>query len=325
MKTEIMAKVTPVVSKVARSKIGRAMSEKSPIIFGVLGVGLLIGGTVAACANTLKLEETLDKANDDIRNAENGKSKTIAYVKGVGRVAKLYAPTVALDTLGVVCLGKSHGIMAKRVDGLAAAYEGLRQGYSRYRKNIFLKYGAEADYMAATNSTKEKTTEVDENGKKQKKTIYSSDGHGAATQILFDSYNPNFNYLDMYDGDTYIGRHGDTFTNLYFIKRIEEEANRILLQEGAVSMLEILRLMGFTQANNYNNINYGAARQLGRVYDDSKDPYDPANRINLIPEVWGSREEHEAFIDNAEQGIWLDFSAFQPLSYDCDTWEEFVK
>src|SRR4051812_3595097 len=115
--------------KVADQKL-LARKNSPTILFGI-GVASMVGSTVLACRATLKLEETLEGIEADKKQAQRVKDLvesedytgeqtytesemrndlTIIVTRGVVKVVKLYAPSVILGGVGVVCLSKSHQI-----------------------------------------------------------------------------------------------------------------------------------------------------------------------------------------------------------------------
>ena len=132
-KEEIMKNVSTTFSKVSVE-----LKKHSPEILVVAGVIGTVASAVMACHATTKLDSVLEKSKKDIdainKCAENEelaaeyskddakKDLTIVYVQAGVKVAKLYAPAVALGTLSIASIVASHNILKKRNVALAAAY-----------------------------------------------------------------------------------------------------------------------------------------------------------------------------------------------------------
>src|SRR5204863_4710295 len=141
-------------------------SKNSPRILFVGGVVGMIGSTVLACRATLKLEETLSKIEGEKSRAHQVKSHvdspeyngdaqypdnelkrdlTIISIRGVGSIAKLYAPSIVLGAVSVAALTKSHNILQDRNLALTAAYTAVDAAFQRYRERVIDRYGEDAD------------------------------------------------------------------------------------------------------------------------------------------------------------------------------------
>ena len=109
------------------SKVSVKLKKHSPEILVVAGVVGTVASAVMACHATTKLDSVLEKSKKDIdaihKCAENEelaaeyskddakKDLTIVYVQAGVKVAKLYAPAVALGTLSIASIVASHNIL----------------------------------------------------------------------------------------------------------------------------------------------------------------------------------------------------------------------
>ena len=134
------------------SKVSVKLKKHSPEILVVAGVVGTVASAVMACHATTKLDSVLEKSKKDIdaihKCAENEelaaeyskddakKDLTIVYVQAGVKVAKLYAPAVALGTLSIASIVASHNILKKRNVALAAAYATVDKTFKEYRKYI---------------------------------------------------------------------------------------------------------------------------------------------------------------------------------------------
>lgn len=132
------------------------LEKNSPkLLFGA-GVLGMVGTTVLACRATLQLSDTLQRiqsdkqiANDitspEYTDKERARDLTIIHVRGVAKVAKLYAPPVLLGVASIAMLTKSHNILQQRNAALTAAYIALEKGFNEYRARVRDKYGEDAE------------------------------------------------------------------------------------------------------------------------------------------------------------------------------------
>lgn len=147
----------------------------SPHIFFGLGVAGVIGGTVLACRATLKLQDTLDEIEDEVKEvkglhesrkavvkefdeAEYYKDLAYVYGKGAGRVVRLYGPSVAIGVISVASLTGSHITLTRRNTSLTVALATLSKAYNDYRERVKLEIGPEREkdvYLAAENKVVE--------------------------------------------------------------------------------------------------------------------------------------------------------------------------
>jgi hypothetical protein len=145
---------------------GLLASENAPKILFVGGVVGMVGSTVLACRATLKLEEVLDEIETVKSNAEEVKHMVdsgqtdsdvtysdaeykrdlhIISVQGVGKIVKLYAPSVILGAVSIAALTKSHNILRDRNLALTAAYTAVDAAFNRYRQRVVDMFGEEMD------------------------------------------------------------------------------------------------------------------------------------------------------------------------------------
>jgi hypothetical protein len=128
----------------------------------------MVGSTVLACRATLKLEGVLDEIEADKEKAkevyelveeEGGTTKSgqtyshseyrrdvaIITTRGIGRIAKLYAPSLVLGSASIFALTKSHSILQDRNLALTAAYAAVDGAFTRYRGRVVDRFGQEVD------------------------------------------------------------------------------------------------------------------------------------------------------------------------------------
>lgn len=135
----------------------KTIEHHSPKILMVMGIGAGIGATVMACKATLKLETTMDAINTGIQAVKDaapeegtedkayGKALAVTYISGGAKLAKLYAPSVALGATSVACILAGNKIMSDRYAGAVAAVGSVERMFSNYRSRVIAEYGEDKD------------------------------------------------------------------------------------------------------------------------------------------------------------------------------------
>lgn len=155
-KTELMTTVSS-----SFNKMGFKLKKHSPEILVVAGVIGTVASAVMACKATTKVSDILEKAKEDINSIHDcaaneefveeytpedvKKDLTIVYVQTGIKLAKLYAPAVALGALSLSGILASNNILRKRNIALAAAYATVDKGFKEYRNHVVERFGEEVD------------------------------------------------------------------------------------------------------------------------------------------------------------------------------------
>ena len=153
-----------IVEKASRTfcKAGLKLKKHSPEILVVGGVVGLVASGVMACKATTKLSAILDDskeqielfdkvaANPEMVNEEYTvedaeKDKKIVKVQTAVKVAKLYAPAVAIGVVSIGAIFASNNIMRKRNVALGAAYATVDRAFKDYRNRVVDRFGEELD------------------------------------------------------------------------------------------------------------------------------------------------------------------------------------
>ncbi len=277
------------------------VSQNSPqILFGV-GVAGMVGSTILACRATLKLEAVLDSIEQDKQKTEqvkafvesgNGpeevtyteneyrKDLAIISARGVGRIAKLYAPSVLLGAASIGCLTKSHHILQDRNLALTAAYAVVDGAFNRYRERVVDRYGEEVDRDLRYDS--EEIDVIDEETGKVITTTRAIDGPGSA-------------YARFYDEVSSVNWSPDPDINLLFLRTVQNWCNDRLKSRGHIFLNEVYSELGLSHTK--------AGAIVGwRWYKGSGDDFVDFG-------IWdGSREVVNDFFNGREGSILLDFN-----------------
>jgi hypothetical protein len=128
----------------ALSRSALQVQKHSPVLLTGAGIVALVGAGVLAARATLKLEETLDKGEENLNRSkalvEAGEEDqtliTKALVHNGIQVAKLYWQPTTLTLIGIAFVLSGHHILNKRYAGMVLAYKGLETAFSNYRSAV---------------------------------------------------------------------------------------------------------------------------------------------------------------------------------------------
>lgn len=230
------------------SRTGLKLSKYSPQILTAVGIAGLVTAGIIAAKNTLKLEETLDNSKNRLEIVKEHPEATQAdinkaYAKNIFDLAKLYAVPVTLSAASIVSILVGHNILHKRNLALVAAYKGLEQAFSEYRKRVVEEYGEDVDEKFRYGIRD--VTEVGEDGKKVK------------TQAVNP---PSSDYLMEFgpDNDNWSGNFEH---NMFYVTRAQNYFNDLLQVKGHVFLQDVTRHLGMPDSK------VGAV--TGWVYDQN--------------------------------------------------------
>lgn len=297
------------VEKASRTfcKAGLKLKKHSPEILVVGGVVGLVTSGVMACKATTKLSAILDdskeqielfdkvSANPEMVNEEYTvedaeKDKKIVKVQTAVKVAKLYAPSIAVGVVSIGAIFASNNIMRKRNVALGAAYATVDRAFKDYRNRVVDRFGEELDKELRYNlKTKEvKETVEDENGKK--KTVKRNIKY-------MDSPMPS-EFAVIYD-DGCAGWTKDPEDNKFFLIQQQRYANERLKRRGYLSLNEVYELLGFPSTK--------AGQVVGWLYD-CKDPNYKGDDFVDFGLYNVDYEPNRDFVNGYERNIILDFN-----------------
>lgn len=298
-----------IVEKASRTfcKAGLKLKKHSPEILVVGGVVGLVASGVMACKATTKLSAILDDskeqielfdkvaANPEMVNEEYTvedaeKDKKIVKVQTAVKVAKLYAPAVAIGVVSIGAIFASNNIMRKRNVALGAAYATVDRAFKDYRNRVVDRFGEELDKELRYNlKTKEvKETIEDENGKKKtvKKNIkYMESPMPSEFAVIYD--------------DGCAGWTKDPEDNKFFLIQQQRYANERLKRRGYLSLNEVYELLGFPSTK--------AGQVVGWLYD-CKDPNYKGDDFVDFGLYNVDYEPNRDFVNGYERNIILDFN-----------------
>lgn len=274
------------------------LQKASPDILTGVGVVGVVATAVLAGKATLKLEDLVDEAKEELDTVRElsdiGEStgEKYAYSKNVSRVysktafdlAKLYGPTVVVGVASIGCLLGSHHILKQRNAALMTAYKVLDSAHKNYRKRVREEHGEEADrkYAGGVHTSTE-LVEDPETGKNHRTTKVWVNPEGISEYARwFDETSPQYSRVPGY--------------NLSFITGIQKYANHKLSRQGHVFLNEIYDDLGFPRS--------AAGAVVGWIYED-KDGGDGYIDFG----IYDLEDEHARdFVNGYEKAILLDFN-----------------
>lgn len=282
-------------------KVGFKIKKHSPEILIVAGVAGTITSTVMACKATTKLNDILNNTKDDINKihegieageimgveypAEDGKKDlSITYVQTGLKVAKLYAPSVALGVLSLTAVITSNNILRKRNIALAAAYATIDKSFKEYRGRVVERFGKELDHELRYNI---KAKEIEE------KVVDEKTGKEKKIKKTVNVIDPNTysDYARIYD-DGNVGWSKNPELNLMFLKRQQAYANDKLKSQGYLFLNDVYEMLGFQKTK--------AGQIVGWTYNENN-----PNGDNFVD--FGIYDSAR-FVNGYERSIILDFN-----------------
>lgn len=277
--------------------------KHSPEILMVAGVIGTVAGAVMACKETLELENVLEECNEEkltlaeahVSTSEEEypesvykKDQAKMMAKHAMRIAKLYAPAVAVEVASIGIIFASNDIMRKRNASMAAAYATLNNIYKKYRKNVIETYGEEVDKDMRYGVKHEKVTEIDEDGKKVKVDARVVDLD--STSLAISDYS-RFFQLGCRGFDEKSGRY-----NMLYLKGIQQMFNNKLIADGYVMLNDVYRELGIDTVPE--------GWQIGWIYDDNNPIGDNYIDFNL----YEARNKNQRAVNDWEPVILMDFN-----------------
>lgn len=296
-----------IVNKASRSfhKVGFTFKKHSPEILIAAGVVGVVSSAVMACKATTKLsgileeqKEQKDQINDYVKDhgytekyteEDHKKDLAVVTVQSSMKVAKLYAPAVALGTLSLGAILTSNNILRKRNVALAAAYTAVDRSFKEYRGRVIERFGKELDRELRYNIKAKEVEEV----------VVNPDGTETIEKKVVEvADNPNeySDYARFFD----VGNDNwskDPEFNLMFLKRQQDYANDKLKEQGYLFLNDVYAMIGIPKTK--------AGQVVGWVYDEKNpigDNYVDFGIYNL------HRQANRDFVNGYERTILLDFN-----------------
>lgn len=301
MKLQIPNNVTRSINR-----IGFKIKKNSPEILIITGVIGTVASAVMACKATLKVNEVVDEAKENIDRIHEAKEKgyteagevydvedskkdlALVYAQTGLKFVKLYGPSVALGALSLTGIVSSHHILRKRNIGLAAAYAAVDKGFKDYRGRVIERFGKELDKELRHNIKAKEIEEivVHEDGTEQvvKKTVNVVDA------------NDQSEFARFYD-DGCTGWSKNPEHSLTYLINVQNWATNRLKAEGFLFLNEVYEALGIPKTQ--------AGQVVGWVYDEENPDVD--NFVDFgLDNIY--RAKTRDFVNGYERVILLDFN-----------------
>ena len=282
---------------------GKVEKHSPEILMGVGVVGV-VTGTVMACRATLKLNDILEEAQetrDKIKEVASNpnyedkyteedakKDLTINYVQTGVKVAKLYAPAVAVGVAGVGCVLASHDIMKKRNVALSAAYLTVDKSFKEYKQRVVDRFGEEVEKEIRYGIKAEEIVE----------TVTDEEGNETTVTETVKTMNPNLysDYARFFDEASPCWQNDPEY-NLMFLRAQQQYANDLLRAKGRLFLNDVYEMLGIEKTK--------AGQIVGWVYDRENPNGDNFVDFGIYDM---SKERVRAFVNGYETNILLDFN-----------------
>lgn len=281
-------------------KICNKIAVKKPDILVASGLVLLIGGTVLAIVETKKgapaiekcqvnmneIQKLLDDPAEDYNKKDATKDKLSCVAECAWTLAKVYAPVIGCDIVGVTLVLSGYGSVKKQKLILAAALKTVSDAYAGYRERIKEELGEdrERDIYLGLEDGEFKIEEPNENGKMVKKTV-----KGKVSK--FPGYSPFARLFDPINTNEFKNEPG---YNKWFVQKQEQWATDYMRAHGHVYLNQCYEWLGFEHTD------------LGAVYGWKYDPNNPDKAVNFgLCDVW--LDGIKDFVNGYERSVILNF------------------
>ena len=282
---------------------GKVEKHSPEILMGVGVVGV-VTGTVMACRATLKLNDILEEAqetrdkikevasnpNYEDKYTEEDAKKDLAVncIQTGVKVAKLYAPAVAVGVAGVGCVLASHDIMKKRNVALSAAYLTVDKSFKEYKQRVVDRFGEEVEKEIRYGIKAEEIVE----------TVTDEEGNETTITETVKTMNPTLysDYARFFDEASPCWQNDPEY-NLMFLKAQQQYANDLLRAKGRLFLNDVYEMLGIEKTK--------AGQIVGWVYDRENPNGDNFVDFGIYDM---SKERVRAFVNGYETNILLDFN-----------------
>lgn len=244
-----------------------AVKHNSPVLLVGVGLAGFVATTVLACRATLKMSEVLnegeellegidqqEETGDDTDKEAAGKAKFGTKVSVAIKIAKLYAPAVAVGMISVAALTSSHVILTRRNTGLAAAYAIVDKGFKEYRARVVEDQGADKDEEYRFGIVEKEIVDPETGLVETARGIDAEEvkrNEPESYARMFDKWNENW--------------EPSAKQNLFYLQSVIRHFEDVLRLEGYVFLNDVYRHMGYEPTH--------AGTQVGWVKNGDGDGY----------------------------------------------------
>ncbi len=288
----------------ARNALGAhypAIAKAAPKI--ALGIGIvgIIGGCIAACAATTKLDdimdehdEMMDSVGDDRYLPESTRTKAVVSVYlGTGKeLVKNYAPAVGMIGGGIALVCLSNHILGNRLAAATSAYEIVSNGFKEYRAAVVKELGEEMDAKFRFGLEEEDVEEKVEGKDGKEKTVTKK--KPVATNVS--------GFARFFD-DSCTGWSKNPEYSLLALKSAQNLANDMLWARGSLLLNEVYDMLGMPRTN--------VGMKFGWKVEDGDTP--ETKYVDFGIYDWTHHPARKDFVNGYEEAILLDFNVDGPV------------
>ena len=293
--------------KVTREFYGAGLQLKkhSPEILLATGIVTGITATVMACKATLKLDEVLEKHEEQIdaihkamenpellpepyTEKEAKRAITITYVKTGLDLAKLYGFPIAMGAVSITSTLAGYGVLNQRYVSASTAFASTSQAFKEYRGRVVERFGAELDKELRYDL---KTKEVGRIVKHEDGTEEIVKSHEEVCDMLYYS-----EYARFFDASCK-GWSKDADFNLKFLKDQQRYANDRLRRQGFLFLNDVYESLGIPKCK--------LGQIVGWIYDEKNPIGDNYVDFGIFD---SNKPQNMDFINGYEKTIILDFN-----------------
>lgn len=288
-------------AKVTRfaGRVGLKLKAASPEIMLGLGIVGVIGAGYLACKATLKsqavIEETHEMIDDaeidavDRRLPEKYRKKAIfkVYVHQTAKMARIYAPAMAVGAASLALIIGSHSILNRRYLGVTAAYKAVEEAYRAYRKKVANMIGEEEEKDLYLGRERRDDIPVETNDPNNGDPVIS-----ATSGVVV---NPKYNvspYARFFDERSSQWEKNAEFNNI-FLRSQQNYANNLLRARGHLFLNEVYDMLDIPRTQE--------GQVVGWVLGNGDDYVDFG-----LNDCY--REKVRDFVNGYERSILLDFN-----------------
>ena len=287
------------------NKLGFQFKKHSPEILIAAGVVGTVTSAVMACKATTKLNDILEESKENIDKIhyatehpeelpqeyteEDGKKDlAIVYTQSALKVAKLYAPAVALGMLSITAILTSNNILRKRNLALAAAYTAVDKSFKEYRGRVVERFGKELDRELRYNIKAKEFEEV----------VVNEDGTESVVKntVEVSELDKYSDYAKFFD-ESCAGWTKDPEKNLFFVRRQQDYANELFKAKGYMFLNDVYDLLGIPRTK--------AGQVVGWIYDEKHPIGDNYIDFGIYDT---NKISNRNFVNGYERTILLDFN-----------------
>lgn len=312
--------------KEALAYIGGKIKQHAPEILVTTGIILTGASTVAAVKLTPKCKAIKEQKEEELKAVEEclalndpqytqkdaKKDLPIIKTKAIVNTIKVYLPAIALFGGGVICILSGMGILKKRNSVLASFGILATEKLKKYRKNVAEKYGEDVEKELYYGIKEMIVEKEDEKGKTKKEKIKAMDENFIKNEQFcrcFDECSTVFDKEDPLNHNKILVLNAQKFCNLKLKSRVKYDQDGNVIKPGYLFLNEVYETLGFDKTKD--------GQTIGWIYNPEEDgPIDETHKY-IDFGLYRGDDATNAFMNNKEKSVWLDFNVDGPISHLC--------